>query len=108
MTIVWTACGGSTQWWSRYLLGTLYGLGDARSPLLALRLQFPVPAPVETTSGTWGERMRTMDVNCSSPKKYPRLSRLEAPPKVAQQSASTLDQVIHGNGGGMRLERGPV
>ena len=42
--------------------------------------------------------MRTMGVNCSSLKKYPGLSRLEAPLKVAQQSASIL---IHGNGGGI-------
>ena len=106
MTIAWTACGGSTQW-SRDLLETLYVLSDGRSPL-ALRLQFPVPAPVKTTSGTWRGRTRAMDVNCSSLKKYPHLSRLEAPPKVAQQSASILDQVIHGNGDGMGLERGPV
>lgn len=80
MTIVWTACGSSTQWWSRDLLGTLYILGDGRSPL-ALRLRFPRSSASRDKERYLGRRMRTTDVNCSSLKKYPRPSRLEAPPK---------------------------
>lgn len=79
MTIVWTACGSSTQWWSRDLLGTLYILGDGRSPL-ALRLQFPHSSASRDNERYLGRAHE--DHRRQLLEKYPRPSRLEAPPKL--------------------------
>ena len=107
MTIIWTACGGSTQWWSRDLLETLYVLGDGRSPL-ALRLQFPRSSASRDNERYLGRAHEDHRRQLLEPKEVSASLQTRSAPKVAQQSASIQDQVIHSNWGGMGLERGLV
>ncbi|OCK90671.1 uncharacterized protein K441DRAFT_238623 [Cenococcum geophilum 1.58] len=97
MTIAWTACGGSTQWWSRDLLGTLYILGDGRSPL-ALRLQFPRSSASRDNERYLGRAHEDHRHQLLEPNEVSAASlQTRSAPKVAQRPASILDQVIHSN-----------